>query len=61
MKHYIVITKKNRRLIVSAMNEDGAKRQVELGRKDRCPWTGKSINPVSGEPVDRVEPVGTLI
>jgi len=60
MKSYIVKTKSNHRLIVTAKSEDGARRQVENGTQNKCPWSGKA-SPTEGEPVDKVAPVGTLI
>jgi len=60
MKQYIVKTKSQRRLIVSAKNAEGAKRQVENGTENRCPWSGKSIDPIVGESVEKVADLGTL-
>jgi|TARA_R110000824_G_C14960658_1_gene651943 hypothetical protein len=60
MKRYIVKTKSNRRLIVTAKNEDEARLHVEAGTKNSCPWTGKE-NPCPGEAVEKVALIGTLI
>ncbi len=59
MKSYIVKTKSNRRLIVTAKSKDGARKQIETGSENKCPWSGKA-NPIQGESVERVEPVGTF-
>jgi hypothetical protein len=60
MKNYVVKTKSNRRLIVTATTEEAAKRQVENGMQNKCPWSGKA-QPAAGEPVESVHPLGTFV
>jgi hypothetical protein len=60
MNTYIIKTKSGRRIIERAASEEAAKKKFETPRDIIMPWTNKVVTIPSGEPIDKVVPLGTM-